>query len=77
MRSDILIPMHSRHHKHSLPLRFIPEGLIFVLIVKVLASLAIAELIVTGEVRDIVDVALWDYLFPFLEVLVVVSYASI
>lgn len=77
MRSDVLIPMHSRHHEHSFPLRFVPEGLILVLIVKVFASLAIAELIVIGEVRDIVDITLWDYLFPFLEVLVVVSYASI
>ena len=77
MRSNILISVHARNHKYSLPLRFIPEGLILVLIVKILTSLAIAELIVIGEVRDIMDVPLWDYLFPFLEVLVVVSYAFV
>lgn len=77
MRSNILISVHASNHKHSLPLCFIPEGFILVLIVKILASFVIAELIVIGEVRDIVDVPLWDYLFPFLEVLAVVSYAFV
>lgn len=77
MRPDILIPVHARHHKHCLPLRFISKGLILVLIVKILASLAVTELIVIGEVRDIMDVSLWDDLFPLLEVLVVISYAFV
>lgn len=77
MRPDILVPVHASNHKHSFPLRFILERLILVLIVKVLASLAIAELIIIGEVRDIVDVPLRDGFFPLLEVLVVVSYASV
>lgn len=77
MRPDILISMHTRHHKHCLPLHFIPEGLILILIVKVRASLAIAKLVVIREVRDFMDVSLWYYLFPLLQVLVVVRYAFV
>lgn len=73
----MLIPVHTGHHEHCLPLRFTSEGLILVLIVKVLTSLAITELIVVREVRDIVDVSLWNHLFPLLEVLVIVSYAFV